>query len=64
MSDDLLGPAEIAELLGFTRGTVYVMGSRGQLPEPDQVNASGKLWKQSTIKAWAVETGRQVREDT
>ena len=54
MTDDLLGVGELADRIGLKRTTVYVMSSRGQLPEPDQLVNGGrtKLWKPETIDQW------------
>lgn len=53
MSNNLIGIAGIAKLIGLTPGTVKVMRARGDLPEPDVVvDGRTKLWWESTILAW------------
>ena len=50
----LLGVGEVAERIGRTKGTVYVMKSKGKLPPPDLVVNGGatNLWLDSTIDEW------------
>jgi hypothetical protein len=46
---ELLGYDELAVLLGKSRGSLRVMRSRGQLPDPD---ADGPRWRRSTIEGF------------
>lgn len=55
---DLVGIAEIAIRLDVQRATVDQWRRRGVLPEPEWDLAGGPIWRWSTIRAWAVETGR------
>jgi predicted DNA-binding transcriptional regulator AlpA len=48
----LYGVAEIARALGTRRQTVAMWRSRGRLPPPDAVLASGPVWLASTIEPW------------
>lgn len=57
---DLLGLAEIAELLGIRRASVDQLRWRGVLPEPDAMVSGRPLWHRETIERWARETGRQL----
>jgi len=54
MTERMLGVAEVAARIGVKIDTVYVMSSRGQLPEPDQTVNAGRtaLWTAETIDAW------------
>ena len=54
----LVGIGEIAELLNVKRGTVGQWRHRGLLPPPDQMLKVTPVWWESTIIAWAKETGR------
>lgn len=54
---DLLGSAEVAELVGLKPETIWVYTSRGMLPEPDMRTARQKLWFRDTIEAWAQTKG-------
>ena len=51
---ELLGIGDVAVHIGLTKGTLYVMHSRGELPEPDAYANGGrtKLWKTTTIDTW------------
>jgi predicted DNA-binding transcriptional regulator AlpA len=49
---DLLGVAEIAEMIGVGRKTVAAYVARGQMPAPDARLACGPIWQRSTIDAW------------
>ena len=53
MSNNLIGIAGIAHLIGLTPGTVKVMRAHGDLPDPDVV-VDGRtiLWKEATIIEW------------
>ncbi len=59
----ILGPAEVADLLGFSRGTIYVMRSRKTIPEPDVIASGGPLWFEKTIRVWAEKTGRTINDE-
>ena len=53
MSNNLIGVAGVAYLIGLTPGTVKVMRARGDLPKPDVVvDGRTKLWEKSTILEW------------
>ena len=54
---DLLGSAEVAELVGLKPETIWVYTSRGMLPEPDLETARQKLWYKDTIVEWATVKG-------
>ncbi len=47
--DGLLGYDELVEMLGKSRGSLRVMRSRGQLPDPD---ADGPRWRRGTIEGF------------
>ena len=59
---DILGPAEVAGLLRVQPKTVSTWAARGILPPADLVLARVKIWKRSTIEAWAIQTGRMEIE--
>lgn len=54
MSREVLGMHEVAERTGIKIDTLYVMSTRGQLPEADQTVGKGrtKLWYPETIDEW------------
>jgi hypothetical protein len=61
MSDQPVGPQEIAALLDVAISTVHVWRQRDVLPEPAWVISGVPLWRRETIVAWATETGRMER---
>jgi hypothetical protein len=56
--DTLVDLHGIADLLDTPEGTVRKWRTRGLLPPPDYGLRVGPVWWQSTIEAWAKETGR------
>lgn len=50
--DELLGVAELAQLLGWDKAKVSTYVRRGKLPEPDYQLASGPVWRRQTIEQW------------
>lgn len=54
----IVGVAEVATALGVEANTVQVWRHRGVLPPPDWTLAMGPVWRWSTIKRWAIRTGR------
>lgn len=49
---ELLGPQEIAEMLGVSRQRVGQLTKRADFPKPVAVLAMGKIWDASEIRAW------------
>lgn len=56
----LYGLREIAAYLGIAYPSVRQLRARNGLPEPDVVVSGTPLWRASTIRTWAVETGRKT----
>jgi predicted DNA-binding transcriptional regulator AlpA len=56
--DDLLGPAEIAELLEVSRETVYKWQTRGLLPAPFATYSGTSVWQRKAVVRWAIQSGR------
>lgn len=54
----LVGPAEIAVMLGVDRSTVWQWVGRRRLPEPLAIVSGTRLWDRRAIMAWARATGR------
>jgi predicted site-specific integrase-resolvase len=59
---DILGPGEVAELLGVTPITVARWRRDGVLPEPDAMLKRVAVWERDTVLLWARETGRLTDE--
>jgi hypothetical protein len=49
----ILGPAELAELLGVTPGRVRQLRAAGKLPAPWAVLASGPVWRREDAERYA-----------
>lgn len=58
MPIDIVDQAAIADRLDVTLDTVYKWRHRGVLPSDEFGLAVGPLWTWSTIREWALETGR------
>jgi prophage regulatory protein len=58
MAPDLVGAAEIAELLSISRQRVDQLAAGDDFPEPIAVLAAGRVWKRADVEAWARRTGR------
>ncbi len=53
---EIVGTAEVAEILGWDRRKVSVYYGRGLLPKPIQKLRSGPLWKRSDIEHYKEES--------
>jgi len=61
--DDLLGLAEVAELLGTSRQTIINWRSRrDDFPEPAAELRSGPIWLRGSIVNWAAAAGFEIAE--
>jgi prophage regulatory protein len=56
---EVLGPHELADLLGVSRQRIYQLTSRPTFP-PGQRLAIGRVWLAHDIRAWAQATGRTL----
>ena len=52
---ELLGLAELADMLGMKKDAVIQRVRRGRLPVPDLRLAAGPIWKAETIRPWLKE---------
>lgn len=57
---DIVGPQEIALMLGVQVNTVHAWTKRGLMPAPERVISKVPLWTSDVISAWAASTGRLV----
>jgi prophage regulatory protein len=61
MTPELVGPAEIAAMLGgLSRQRVYQLTSSPTFPAPAASLSIGKVWRYIEIAAWATEQGRSI----
>ncbi len=52
--EDLVGVAEVAELLGVSRQRVnQLVRESSDFPDPIAVIAAGRIWERATIEEWA-----------
>lgn len=58
MAQDLVGVAEVADMLGVTRTRVSQLASVSGFPEPVARLAAGPVWARDDVERWARETGR------
>lgn len=54
----LVGVAEIADLLGVSRQRVHQLAAREDFPEPLAVLVMGSVWERQAIDTWASASGR------
>ena len=61
----LVGPAEIAELLGVESNTINVWKVRhSSFPSPVRRLRSGDIWDVREIRKWAEDTGREIENSS
>ncbi|GAA4439686.1 helix-turn-helix transcriptional regulator [Phytohabitans houttuyneae] len=53
--EEVMGAAEIADLLGVSRQRVQQLVSRPDFPPPATTLAMGKIWLASDVRAWVRE---------
>lgn len=61
--NELVGAAELVELLGLSRQRVHQLVTRDDFPAPVVTLAMGKVWSRDDVVAWAKATGREVADD-
>jgi hypothetical protein len=62
VSEELVGAAEIAELLGITRQRVNaIVRTHDDFPRPVAELSAGRVWKRKDIERWARSSGRVLR---
>jgi predicted DNA-binding transcriptional regulator AlpA len=53
---DLVGPSEIAEMLGISRRTAFRYVARPGFPEPVGRVGRTTVWKRAAVERWAKKT--------
>lgn len=61
---ELVGAAELLQLLGVGRTRLGVLTARDDFPEPIAELVMGKIWDLADIRAWAEKTGRELKPIT
>lgn len=59
---NLVGPAELAEILQLSRSRVFQLLTQDDFPVPLAILRMGQVWDLEEIRAWADQTGRAVHE--
>ncbi|MGO9060073.1 MAG: helix-turn-helix transcriptional regulator [Candidatus Binataceae bacterium] len=62
MTDRILRPAEVAEMLGVHRITLWRMRGRGEFPKPIKLGTRAKGFLESEVQAWLA--GRVTDRDS
>lgn len=60
---ELVGVAEVAEMLGVTRQRVHQLVAGPGFPEPVARLSAGLIWLRSDVQRWAVNIGRTSKGD-
>lgn len=58
--EELVGAAEVAEILGVSRQRVTQLVARPDFPAPVAVLAMGKVWARDDVEAWAEARERRL----
>lgn len=58
--EQLVGAAEVAEILGVSRQRVTQLTARPDFPAPVAVLAMGKVWARDDVERWAEERDRRL----
>lgn len=61
--EELVGPAEIQQLLGVGRQRVYQLTQAKGFPEPVAKLKAGAVWRTTDVVEWARARGREIQED-
>lgn len=57
---ELIGPQEIAQLLGVSRQRVSQLTKRRDFPKPVAVLAMGQIWDADEVRVWAARRRGEV----
>ena len=58
---DLVGPSEIATMLGVHRQQITLWRRKGTMPDPVAVLQGNRpVWHRSQIVTWAAETNKEI----
>lgn len=52
---DVVGPAEVAEMLGVDRYRAYRITKRAGFPEPGALCSGRRVWDRAEVAAWIAE---------
>ncbi|PKM82290.1 MAG: hypothetical protein CVU88_03390 [Firmicutes bacterium HGW-Firmicutes-13] len=54
---EIVGTAEVAQMLSWSSKKVSVYRQRGKLPKPECILKMGPVWKKEDIERWGIEKG-------
>ena len=60
----MVGPTEIAAMLGVSRGRANQLLARQGFPAPIATLSTGRVWSYDHVAAWAAETNRTLYDIT
>jgi len=60
---ELVGVAELAEMMDVSRQRASQISARPTFPEPVAVLRMGKVWRAEDVREWAEKTGRTLSGD-
>jgi predicted DNA-binding transcriptional regulator AlpA len=58
VTQELVGVAEIAEMLGVTRQRVHQLTKAPEFPRPVAELSAGSIWAREDVERWARASGR------
>ncbi|QCX28092.1 helix-turn-helix domain-containing protein [Nocardioides jishulii] len=58
MPENLVGVAEVADMLAVSRQRVHQLAAAEGFPEPVAVLKAGKIWERADVEGWARSQGR------
>ncbi|HEY3630585.1 MAG TPA: DNA-binding protein [Jatrophihabitantaceae bacterium] len=58
---ELVGPAELTQMLDVSRTRFAQLIARKDFPEPVADLVMGKIWALEDVRAWAAQTGRELQ---
>jgi len=61
---ELVGPAELTQMLDVSRTRFAQLIARADFPEPVADLVMGKIWDLADVRAWALKTGRELQPVT
>jgi predicted DNA-binding transcriptional regulator AlpA len=60
---DLVGVAEVADMLGLSRQRVHQLAAQQDFPPPVASLSAGLIWRRDDIRRWAKRVGRIIVDE-
>ena len=64
MPDRMLRIAQVIELTGLSRSTIYAMVKRGEFPENHPIGSRAVAWREGDVLEWLRNQGIPVESET